>query len=184
MRVRHDGSVRMRPVLIFDGDCGFCTRSVGVVQRLVRPRCDAVAWQHADLASLGVTAERARYEALWVTPIGRAYGGVQAVARILLSGGGVWSVVGAVLTLPPVRWAAHGVYRLVAAHRGRLPGGTAACAVPGAMTHRARPAKSSARPAPRDVGERDRAGRSVLLERLTGRASGAGGEAARRQRGG
>lgn len=71
IRVRHDGGVRVRPVLIFDGDCGFCTTSVGVVQRLVRPRCEAVAWQHADLASLGVTAERARYEALWVTPHGR-----------------------------------------------------------------------------------------------------------------
>ncbi len=127
----------MRPVLIFDSDSGFCTTSVGLVQRLVRPRCEAVAWQHAGLASLGVTAERARHEALWVTPTGRVYGGAQAVAKILLSGGGVWAVVGAVLTLPPVRWAAHGLYRLVADNRGRLPGGTAACAVPGARTHRA-----------------------------------------------
>lgn len=122
-------------MLIFDGDCGFCTTSVGVAQRLVRPRCDAVAWQRADLASLGVTAERAHHEALWVTPTGRVYGGAQAVAKILLSAGGVWSVVGAVLSLPPLRWAARAVYRLVADNRGRLPGGTAACAVPGAKPH-------------------------------------------------
>jgi predicted DCC family thiol-disulfide oxidoreductase YuxK len=94
-----------------------------------------VAWQHADLASLGVTAERARYEALWVTPNGRVYGGAQAVAKILLSASGVWSVAGAILTLPPARWAAHGLYRLVADHRGLLPGGTATCAVPGAERH-------------------------------------------------
>ncbi|MDT0392109.1 thiol-disulfide oxidoreductase DCC family protein [Streptomyces dubilierae] len=123
--------MRTRPVLIFDGDCGFCTMSVGVVQRLVRPRCEVVAWQHADLTALGVTEERARYEALWVTPTGRVYGGAQAVAKILLNGGGVWAVAGALLTLPPLRWAAHGVYRLVAENRGRLPGGTAACASPG-----------------------------------------------------
>ncbi|MER5572265.1 thiol-disulfide oxidoreductase DCC family protein [Streptomyces massasporeus] len=128
--------MRMRPVLIFDGDCGFCTTSVDVVQRLVRPRCEVVAWQHADLESLGVTEERARHEALWVTPTGLVYGGARAVAKVLLSAGGVWSVVGAVLTLPPVRWVAHGVYRLVADNRGRLPGGTAACAVPGAKTRR------------------------------------------------
>ncbi|MBB4710275.1 putative DCC family thiol-disulfide oxidoreductase YuxK [Streptomyces luteogriseus] len=127
--------MRTRPVLIFDGDCGFCTTSVGVAQRLVRPRCDAVAWQRADLASLGVTAERAHHEVLWVTPTGRVYGGAQAVAKILLSAGGVWSVVGAVLSLPPLRWAARAVYRLVADNRGRLPGGTAACAVPGAKPH-------------------------------------------------
>lgn len=135
--VRHDGTMRTRPVLIFDGDCGFCTTSVGVVRRLVRPRCEVVPWQHADLASLAVTEERARYEVLWVTPTGRVYGGAQAVAKILLSAGGAWPVAGAVLTLPPVRWAAHGVYRLVARHRRRLPGGTPACAVPAAKTHRA-----------------------------------------------
>ncbi|MFI1004136.1 thiol-disulfide oxidoreductase DCC family protein [Streptomyces galbus] len=122
--------MRTRPVLVFDGDCGFCTTSVELVQRLVRPRCEVVPWQHADLASLGVTAERARYEALWITPTGRVYGGAQAVAKILLSARGAWPALGALLTLPPVRWAAHGVYRLVAANRGRLPGGTPACAVP------------------------------------------------------
>ncbi|MFF9119219.1 thiol-disulfide oxidoreductase DCC family protein [Streptomyces massasporeus] len=129
--------MRTRPVLIFDGDCGFCTTSVGIARRLVRPRCDVVAWQHADLVSLGVTEEQARHEALWVTPTGRVYGGAQAVAKVLLSAGGVWSVAGAVLTLPPVRWVAHGVYRLVADNRGRLPGGTAACAVPGTKSRRA-----------------------------------------------
>lgn len=110
--------------------------SVDLARRLVRPRCETVAWQHADLVSLGVTEERARHEALWVTPTGRVYGGAQAVAKALLSAGGVWSVVGAVLTLPPVRWVAHGLYRLVADNRGRLPGGTAACAVPGTTTRR------------------------------------------------
>ncbi|MEV4787204.1 DUF393 domain-containing protein [Streptomyces tuirus] len=129
--------MRVRPVLIFDGDCGFCTTSVDLARRLVRPRCEAVAWQHADLVSLGVTEERACYEALWVTPTGRVYGGAQAVAKVLLSAGGVWTMWGAVLTLPPVRWVAHGVYRLVADNRGRLPGGTAACAVPGTTTRRA-----------------------------------------------
>ncbi|MEU7102379.1 DUF393 domain-containing protein [Streptomyces longwoodensis] len=124
--------MRTQPVLVFDGDCGFCTTSVGLVRRLLRPRCEVVAWQHADLASLGVTAGRARYEALWVTPTGRVYGGAQAVAKILLSARGAWPVLGALLTLPPVRWAAHGVYRLVAENRGRLPGGTPACAVPAA----------------------------------------------------
>lgn len=57
------------------------------------------------------------------------------MAKILLSVGGLWSVAGAILTLPPVRWVAHGVYRLVAAHRGLMPGGTATCAVPGEARH-------------------------------------------------
>ncbi|WP_428985933.1 thiol-disulfide oxidoreductase DCC family protein [Streptomyces pyxinicus] len=122
--------MRTRPVLVYDGDCGFCTASVALARRWIRPRCDIAARQWADLEDLGVAPERAEYEALWVTPDGRVCGGAQAVAGLLSSARGVWPVAGAVLRLPPVRWAAHGVYRLVARNRHRLPGGTPACALP------------------------------------------------------
>ncbi|WP_255950773.1 thiol-disulfide oxidoreductase DCC family protein [Streptomyces odontomachi] len=122
--------MRTQPVLVFDGDCGFCTTSVRFAERRLRPRCEIVPWQFADLGTLGVTRERAEHEVLWVTPAGAVYGGAQAVAKVLLSSGRGWSVLGALLTLPPVRWAAHGVYRLVAENRHRMPGGTAACALP------------------------------------------------------
>ncbi|CAM5361568.1 hypothetical protein SALBM135S_08428 [Streptomyces alboniger] len=100
-RLRHDGRMRNRPVLVFDGDCGFCTSAVRVIRRRVRPRCDIVPWQRADLGALGVSEERAQYEVLWVTPVGKVYGGAQAVAKLLLSAGGGWSPAGAVLALPP-----------------------------------------------------------------------------------
>lgn len=114
-----------RPVLVYDGDCGFCTACVRVVRRWMRPDADAVAWQDAELGALGVTREHAAYEVLWVTPAGRVYGGAHAVAKLLLRAGGGWSPLGAVLLLPGVRWVARGVYRAVADRRGRLPGGTA-----------------------------------------------------------
>jgi predicted DCC family thiol-disulfide oxidoreductase YuxK len=127
-RARNEGSMRSRPVLVYDGDCGFCSLSVGFAERLLRPGCTTTPWQFADLEGLGVTQERAEHEALWVTPAGAVYGGSQAVARLLLSARGGWKVLGALLTLPPVRWAAHLVYRVVANNRSRLPGSTAACA--------------------------------------------------------
>ncbi|MDT0269979.1 DUF393 domain-containing protein [Streptomyces sp. DSM 44915] len=119
-----------RPVLVYDGDCGFCTTSVRFAERWIRPDCTTVAWQFADLAALGVTAERARHEVLWVTPSGRVHGGARAVAKLLSRAGRWWAPLGAVLALPPVSWLAHGCYRLVARHRHRLPGGTPACALP------------------------------------------------------
>ncbi|MDG9718902.1 DUF393 domain-containing protein [Streptomyces sp. DH24] len=122
--------MQTRPVLVYDGDCRFCTTSVTFLERLLRPDCSITPWQFADLASLGSTRRRAEYEALWITPTGRVYGGAQAVARLLLRAGKGWAVLGALLTLPPLRWAAHGVYRIVANNRDRLPGGTAACALP------------------------------------------------------
>ncbi|GGU49748.1 hypothetical protein GCM10010211_12450 [Streptomyces albospinus] len=121
---------RPEPVLVYDGDCGFCTTSVTFAERHLRPRCRITAWQFADLDALGITEQQSQHEVLWVTPTGAVYGGAQAVARLLLRTGGAWAVPGAVLTLPPVRWLAHAAYRLIARNRHRMPGGTAACALP------------------------------------------------------
>ncbi|MFJ8827836.1 thiol-disulfide oxidoreductase DCC family protein [Streptomyces sp. NPDC102467] len=120
-----------QPLLVFDGDCGFCTTSVKFAERRVRPRCEIVPWQFADLEALGVTQERAEYEVLWVTPAGTVHGGSRAVAKALMSAGRGWTLLGALLMLPPIRWVAHGAYRLIANNRHHMPGGTVACAVPG-----------------------------------------------------
>ena len=119
---------------LFDGDCAFCTRSAEVARRLLPADVRVVAWQLADLAALGVTERRARQEVLFVDRDGRVSGGAPAVARGLRAAGLPWSLLDAVLSAPPVRWVAPAVYRLVAANRYRLPGGTAACRVPPAGT--------------------------------------------------
>ncbi|MCQ4082035.1 DUF393 domain-containing protein [Streptomyces sp. RB6PN25] len=122
--------MRTRPVLVYDGDCGFCTTSVTFAERRIRPQCEVTAWQFAQLSELGTTQQRAEREVLWILPDGTVHGGAQAVARLLLSAGSGWAVLGALLRLPPLRWAAAGVYRLVANNRERMPGGTPACALP------------------------------------------------------
>jgi predicted DCC family thiol-disulfide oxidoreductase YuxK len=116
-----------RPVLIYDGDCGFCTSTVRLVPG--RAAIDVVAFQFADLAALGATREHAEREVLWVQG-GRVYGGAQAVARLLMHAGGVWRALGLVLRVPPLSWLARGGYALVSGNRHRLPGGTPACALP------------------------------------------------------
>ncbi|NSC21973.1 DUF393 domain-containing protein [Streptomyces albus subsp. chlorinus] len=121
-------------LLVYDGDCGFCTTAVRFAERRVRPRCRTVPWQEADLVTLGVTRERAEREVLWVTPDGTVRGGAQAVAAALLSAGGAWSVAGTLLRLPLLRRIADVVYRVVAANRHRLPGGTPACGVRGTVS--------------------------------------------------
>ncbi|MBB5937748.1 thiol-disulfide oxidoreductase DCC family protein [Streptomyces zagrosensis] len=121
--------MRTQPVLIYDGDCAFCTSAVAFTERRIRPRCEVLAWQFADLDELGTTQARAEHELLWITPTGLVYGGIGAVAKLLLNSGRGWAPLGALLNLPPLRWIGHGVYRLVANNRQRMPGGTPACAV-------------------------------------------------------
>ncbi|NEA22476.1 thiol-disulfide oxidoreductase DCC family protein [Actinomadura bangladeshensis] len=119
-----------RPVLVYDGDCGFCTSSVRFLERHVPVRATVIAFQFADLDALGTTAERAQHEVLWVDRAGRVSGGAEAIGRMLTAAGGIWRVPGVVMRVPPVSWVAHAVYRLVANNRQRMPGGTAACMLP------------------------------------------------------
>lgn len=117
------------PVLVYDGDCGFCTRSVRVVERLpVRVRL--VPWQEADLGALRTTEERARHEVLWIAESGRVFGGAAAISELLKQCRGVWRVPGWVMSAPVVRGFAEWAYRRVADNRFRLPGVTPACQLP------------------------------------------------------
>jgi predicted DCC family thiol-disulfide oxidoreductase YuxK len=129
-----------RPVLVYDGDCGICTKAVRLIgdsataegrRARVPADADVIAFQFADLETLGTTAERAEYELLWIED-GRVYGGAQAVAKLLIDAGGLWRPLGLIGRVPPFRWIARGIYRLVANNRHRLPGGTPACALPAA----------------------------------------------------
>jgi predicted DCC family thiol-disulfide oxidoreductase YuxK len=119
-----------RALLIFDGDCGFCSRCARFVARRMPTTAEVKPWQRVDLAAYGVDAERTQRELVWVGTDGRVAGGAQAIARLLLDCGGVWAVPGALLRVPPFRWIGHGLYRLVANNRYRMPGSTEACRLP------------------------------------------------------
>ncbi|HEY0537805.1 MAG TPA: DUF393 domain-containing protein [Actinoallomurus sp.] len=118
-----------RPILLFDGDCGFCTTSARFIERHVPSTAEILAYQFADLEALGTTADRASREVLWVRG-DQVRGGAQAIAGLLIDAGGLWRVPGLVIRIPPFRWIAAGVYHLITVNRFRLPGGTPACALP------------------------------------------------------
>ena len=129
-----NGRRRDVPWLIFDGDCAFCTSSATwIADRLHRrggPNARLVPWQFTDLAELGTTADRARQEALWVTPGGEVFGGAEAFARWLRFRGGGYAVPGRLMEAPVLRTLFAAVYRLIAQNRDRMPGGSPACALP------------------------------------------------------
>ncbi len=123
-----------RPLLIFDGDCAFCTTSANwLAARLGQkngPNATVVAWQFTDLRALGTTQERAQEEALWVGSDGSISGGAEAFAAWLRFRGGPYGVAGRLMSMPGIRRLAAAVYRLIAKNRRRMPGGSPACALP------------------------------------------------------
>lgn len=114
------------PVLVYDGECGFCRRCVAWVERRLPRRPSIVAWQSADLAALGLTEERCRAALQWVgAPRAGARpirSGHLAVAGLLRHAGGAWCAVGVLIATPPISWAAAAVYGWVARNRHRLRG--------------------------------------------------------------
>jgi predicted DCC family thiol-disulfide oxidoreductase YuxK len=126
-------STRERPVLVFDGDCAFCTNCANFLKR-IGPDAEIVPWQFADLTGLGITAEQATEAVQWVGTDGGVRSGHEAIAAVLGTAGPFWRIAGGSLLLPGLSWVARKAYGLIARNRYRLPGGTPACRVDGPKT--------------------------------------------------
>lgn len=121
-----------RPVLLFDGGCGFCRKWVA---RLAR-------WDRAGRIELVPSEERSAIAGLphiddteldramhLVTPDGRVYRGARSVPPLLryLPGG---MVLRPLFSIPGVRPIADRLYERIAANRHRLGCGGTACRRP------------------------------------------------------
>lgn len=134
-------SMSPRPLVVFDGDCGFCAASVRLIRERIAPEVDFEPWQTLDLVALGLRPEAVDKAVQWLGPNGSRASGAAAFAKLLeRAPRWWWRALGRVLRVPPVSWIAAGIYRLIAANRQRMPGGSAACALPGPD----RPSSSSA----------------------------------------
>ncbi len=122
------------PVLLFDGDCAFCSSCVRWAHRWVRPTVAMVPWQWADLAVLRVSEERCRSSVQWVSAPGVTKESAAAVAALLRTGRPPWPGVAGLLELPGLRGAADAAYQWVAANRHRLPGAKPACSADSARS--------------------------------------------------
>lgn len=112
---------RARPVLLYDGDCGFCTQLVAKATARLDADVDYLPFQTAPLTTYGVSSAEARHSLHWVSVEGRIGHGSEAAARLLVSSGGAWALLGHLLLAPPFSFVAAGVYWLVARFRGHLP---------------------------------------------------------------
>jgi predicted DCC family thiol-disulfide oxidoreductase YuxK len=117
---------RAGAVLVFDGDCGFCTSSAATLRRWADGTLTIVAWQCADLVSLGLTGDQCATAVQYVGP-GVRTDGADAIGQALQHCRQPASMLGRLIGRRAVAPFADRAYRLVAAHRHRLPGATSAC---------------------------------------------------------
>jgi predicted DCC family thiol-disulfide oxidoreductase YuxK len=119
----------LRLILVFDGNCGFCTRSVRLLEALDRDRrVTAVPFQKRGVpASVGLTVEECEETAWAIAPDGGRYRGAEAVNAVLAVALGTAMPL-SLYSLPGIKQLQDNVYSLVAANRDRLPGDRPYCA--------------------------------------------------------
>jgi predicted DCC family thiol-disulfide oxidoreductase YuxK len=120
-------------VLVYDGDCGFCSTCARLIERYVPGPARVRAWQRIDLDALGLTPAQCTEAVQWVeldpagTP-GLTASGPAAVAALLRGSRWYWRVLGLLIGNRVGLALAAPLYRWIADHRHQLPGGTPACA--------------------------------------------------------
>ncbi len=132
-----------RPIFLYDGDCMFCSSCARFIERRVHTSAEVKPWQFSDLTVLGVTQEQCEEAVQWIDADGRVESGSRGVGRLLIDARSYWRPLGWLLLVPPLSLIAPPLYRIIARNRHRLPGGTAACALPQATRDALREDKSS-----------------------------------------
>jgi predicted DCC family thiol-disulfide oxidoreductase YuxK len=108
-----------RTTLVYDGECAFCTRLAGWVQRRDgRGRVLLRANQEPGLVeSLGLTRGEVARAAWAVDESGRRFEGAAAINRVLRALGGAWWLLGSLYLVAPFRWVEDRYYGRVAKRR-------------------------------------------------------------------
>lgn len=129
--ISFDGVTRPHTVLAFDGDCGFCQAAVQQIRNRAQPRVPAAPWQSLPEPLTQPHLVRLDREVLLFVGDTPRWGGADALARFLGSSPSRrYRAAALCLRMPGISLIAHLTYRWVAAHRHRMPAGTAACALP------------------------------------------------------
>jgi predicted DCC family thiol-disulfide oxidoreductase YuxK len=106
-------------ILVYDGECEFCTRLAGWVRRRDRRgRIEIRPNQEAGLIErLGLSPEEVGRAAWVVEPGGAKFEGAAGINRVLLELGGGWVGLSSLYRVPPLRWVEDRYYARVARRR-------------------------------------------------------------------
>ena len=119
-----------RALLVFDGDCAFCTTWVNRLEAALPVFPRTTPWQWIELDQYSLSRDDVD-EFAWVITPGHQYAGHLAFSALLrMQPVASLRFLGHLLATPPFSLVAALGYRFIAANRSRLPGGTPACALP------------------------------------------------------
>ena len=119
-----------RGLLMYDGDCGFCSRTAAWLRRRLGPGFEVTASQRIqDLDAFDLSRRDVHEAAYWIDPNGRRYRAHLAIVRALESSGGVLGYLATIGRIWPFEPLAERLYFLIARNRHRFPGAADHCRI-------------------------------------------------------
>lgn len=110
-----------RPILVYDGECGFCRRWIGRWRGWTGERVEYAPFQEAARDFPQIPIERFRESVVLIEPGGRVTDAAEAVARSLAVRPAGRTLLWIYLHFPGARAVSEAAYRWVANHRGKWP---------------------------------------------------------------
>lgn len=103
--------------LLYDGDCGFCTKSIRVWQKMTRDRIACAPYQTALPQFPQVTAAQCNSAVQLILSTGKVYSGAHAVFKSLALADKYRALLWLYEKFLPFRWISERFYRFVARNR-------------------------------------------------------------------
>lgn len=120
----------MKTVLIFDGDCGFCTTTANWINKNSKVPIEVVPYQWTDLTQWGLTPAEAAAK-VQLSYAGEIFAGHKCMAKLLqIQPNPLLKAAGSIMVMPLIDYISAKLYEWIAANRQKLPGGTPACKLP------------------------------------------------------
>lgn len=117
------------PVIVYDGDCAFCSSSIRTLQRLIPRAPKMIPYQFINPADYGLTLEQCETALQYVGKAGKISQGHEAYRQMLIELGGGYKLLGHLMRTPVYYGIANTVYRWIAKNRHKMPGGTPTCSL-------------------------------------------------------
>lgn len=120
----------LAPILIYDGDCAFCSSTIRLIKQLMPQHPPMEPFQFLRTEDYGLTRQKCGEEIKYVNANGQVYGGEAAFKNFFRDAGKAWKLIALIMSVPVVQQVSGLVYRWVARNRHKLPGGTPTCSLP------------------------------------------------------
>lgn len=119
----------VRPVFLFDADCGVCQNSTEMMKQRINPPVDFRPYQEFDYSSFGITDKNLNEGPILISIDSSFLVGPLGIATLLKMSKRPYRYVGQIMLMPGIRQLLNKIGPKLYSQRKYLPGASGSCAL-------------------------------------------------------